>query len=68
MPAANDGGSGVAVLLELARVISEYYTPNQEIRFVFFDAEDNGHIEPWASLLPADQRLPDRLGALRQHA
>ncbi len=52
VPAANDGGSGVAVLLEMARVISEYYTPNQEIRLVFFDAEDNGHIEPWASLLP----------------
>ena len=52
MPAANDGGSGVAVLLEMARVISQYYTPNQEIRLVFFDAEDNGHIEPWASLLP----------------
>lgn len=53
MPGANDGGSGVGVLLELARVISQNYTANKEIRLVFFDAEDNGHIEPWATLLPA---------------
>ncbi len=53
MPGANDGGSGVGVLLELARVLSQDYTANQEIRLVFFDAEDNGHIEPWTTLLPA---------------
>ncbi|MFN8448328.1 MAG: M28 family peptidase [Anaerolineae bacterium] len=53
MPGANDGGSGVGVLLELARVIGEHYNANNEIRLVFFDAEDNGHIEPWVSLLPA---------------
>ncbi|MCK6578006.1 MAG: M28 family peptidase [Anaerolineae bacterium] len=53
MPGANDGGSGVGVLLELGRVLSEYYTPNQEIRFVFFDAEDNGRIEPFPSLIPS---------------
>lgn len=52
MPGANDGGSGVGVLLELARVISEHYTVNQEVRFVFFDAEDNGSMEPFISLLP----------------
>jgi hypothetical protein len=44
---ANDSGSGVGVLLELARVISQHYQPNNEIRLVFFDAEDNGGIEPW---------------------
>ncbi len=44
---ANDAGSGVGVLLELARVVSQYYQPNNEIRLVFFDAEDNGGIEPW---------------------
>lgn len=53
MPGANDGGSGVGVLLELARVISENYVPNQEIRLVFFDAEDNGRIPPWETVLPA---------------
>lgn len=44
---ADDAGSGVGVLLELARVISQQYLPNKEIRLVFFDAEDNGGIEPW---------------------
>jgi glutaminyl-peptide cyclotransferase len=44
---ANDAGSGVGVLLELARVISQNYTANNEIRLVFFDAEDNGGIDPW---------------------
>ncbi len=53
MPGANDGGSGVGVLLELARVISEHYTPTREIRLVFFDAEDNGRIEPWTQILPS---------------
>jgi Zn-dependent M28 family amino/carboxypeptidase len=44
---ANDAGSGVGVLMELARVISQHYRANNEIRLVFFDAEDNGGIEPW---------------------
>ena len=48
VPGANDGGSGTAVLLELARVISDHYVANGEIRLVFFDAEDNGNIEPWS--------------------
>lgn len=48
---ANDAGSGVGVLLELARVISEHYTLNAELRFVFFDAEDNGRIAPWSTVL-----------------
>jgi len=52
MPGANDGGSGVGVLLELARVLSEHYTPNTQIRLVFFDAEDQGRFEPWQTLLP----------------
>jgi Zn-dependent M28 family amino/carboxypeptidase len=43
LPGANDGASGVAVLLELARVIP----PNHmgEIWLVFFDQEDNGNID-----------------------
>ena len=48
VPGANDGGSGAAVLLELARVISDHYVAKAEIRLVFFDAEDNGNIEPWS--------------------
>lgn len=43
---ANDGGSGVAVLLELARVL-EPETLNHEIWLVFFDAEDRGRLDGW---------------------
>lgn len=43
VPGANDGASGVAVLLELARTIPKDYPA--EIWLVFFDAEDNGRIE-----------------------
>jgi Zn-dependent M28 family amino/carboxypeptidase len=42
---ANDGASGVAVLLELARVLPA--NPNKEIRLAFFDAEDSGGINGW---------------------
>lgn len=45
VPGANDGASGVAVLLEIARVLPEEY--QQPICLVFFDAEDNGRILPW---------------------
>jgi Zn-dependent M28 family amino/carboxypeptidase len=41
-PGANDGASGVAVLIELARVIHE--RPVEEgVALVFFDLEDHGH-------------------------
>jgi glutaminyl-peptide cyclotransferase len=42
---ANDGASGVAVLLELARVLPPNL--NKEIRLAFFDAEDSGDINGW---------------------
>jgi len=45
VPGANDGASGVAVLLEFARVIPEDLPVN--LWLVFFDAEDNGHIDGW---------------------
>ena len=43
VPGANDGASGVAVLLELARVLPPGQDP--AVRLVFFDAEDNGRIQ-----------------------
>ena len=49
VPGANDGGSGVAVLLELARTLPDEL-PNS-IRLVFFDAEDNGGIDDWDWIL-----------------
>lgn len=46
---ANDGASGVAVLLELARVIPQDI--NKEIWLVFFDAEDQGRLADWDWIL-----------------
>lgn len=48
VPGANDGASGVAVLLELARVLPEDAPP---LWLVFFDAEDNGNIQGWDWIL-----------------
>jgi Zn-dependent M28 family amino/carboxypeptidase len=46
VPGANDGASGVAVLLELARVVN-LEELHHEIWLAFFDAEDDGGIEGW---------------------
>jgi hypothetical protein len=46
VPGANDGASGVAVLLELARTLDLNAVPN-EIWLAFFDAEDNGRLDGW---------------------
>ncbi len=48
VPAANDGASGVAVLLGLARSLPKQAIP---VWLVFFDAEDNGDIPGWDWLL-----------------
>jgi glutaminyl-peptide cyclotransferase len=48
VPGANDGASGVAVLLELARSLPKDTVP---VWLVFFDAEDNGLIEGWDWIL-----------------
>jgi glutaminyl-peptide cyclotransferase len=57
VPGANDGASGVAVLLEIARVLPNVdaisganRNPGQsvgQVWVVFFDAEDNGRIADW---------------------
>lgn len=43
---ANDGASGVAVLLELARTL-DVSRVNGDVWLVFFDAEDNGNLDGW---------------------
>ena len=48
VPGANDGASGVAVLLELARSLPTDTVP---VWLVFFDAEDNGRIAGWDWIL-----------------
>ncbi len=42
---ANDGASGVAVMLELARILSNDVA--ESVKFVFFDAEDSGNVNNW---------------------
>lgn len=59
VPGGNDGASGVAVLLEMGRVLPNYLSypePGSQLRagqvwLVFFDAEDNGRIEGWDWIL-----------------
>ncbi len=46
VPGANDGASGVAVLLELARTLNTQ-TLHNEVWLAFFDAEDNGDLDGW---------------------
>ena len=55
-PAANDNGSGMAVMFELIRLLTEIPT-DTEIRFVAFDAEEPGLIgsEYYAKNLGADR-------------
>jgi len=49
VPGANDGASGVAVLLELGRVLPA--DGPARIWLAFFDAEDNGRIPGWDWIL-----------------
>ena len=51
---ANDGGSGVAVLLELARVLDRDGLDRQ-VWLAFFDAEDRGRLDGWPFSVGARQ-------------
>lgn len=53
VPGANDGASGVAVLLELARVL-DIQSVGHEVCLAFFDAEDNGNIPGWSWILGSE--------------
>lgn len=48
VPGANDGASGVAILLGLARTLPQDGIP---VELVFFDVEDNGEIPGWDWIL-----------------
>ena len=47
---ANDGASGVAVLLELARVL-DWEAVDNTVYLAFFDAEDNGKLDGWSWII-----------------
>jgi hypothetical protein len=46
VPGANDGASGVAVVLELGRTLLEEYNVSN-LQLIFFDGEDQGNIYGW---------------------
>lgn len=48
VPGANDGASGVAALMEMARVMSQM-PPSVGVDFIFFDVEDQGVAE-WSEV------------------
>lgn len=50
VPGANDGASGVALLVELSRILPDDTVP---IWLLFTDAEDNGRISGWDWILGA---------------
>lgn len=52
VPGANDGASGVAVLMEMARVMSQM-PPSVGVDFIFFDVEDQGAPE-WSEVYDQD--------------
>ena len=49
---ANDGASGVGVLLEIARLLAKSKSPNVGIDIILFDGEDWGEKEGMASIKP----------------
>jgi glutaminyl-peptide cyclotransferase len=58
VPGANDGASGVAVLLELSRVLT--IPKDKQIWIVLFDIEDNGNLQDWDWIL-GSQYFADHL-------
>ncbi len=58
VPAANDGASGVAVLLELARSLPQEL--DKQVWLVMFDAEDQGDLPGWDWIL-GSQAFADSL-------
>ncbi len=53
VPGAVDGASGVAVLMELARILVK--DDNNTYWFMFFDAEDQGGIQGWEWIIGSSQ-------------
>lgn len=53
VPGANDGASGAAVLLELARTLD--IPAGRRVMLAFFDAEDNGDLDGWEWIVGSRQ-------------
>ena len=61
---ANDGASGVGVLLELARSLDRSKL-NNEVWLAFFDAEDNGGLDGW-EFIAGSQYMAQNLKTMPQ--
>ncbi|MFW9965905.1 MAG: M28 family peptidase [Candidatus Thorarchaeota archaeon] len=63
---ANDGASGTAVLLEMARVLP--IEVRNDVELIFFDAEDSGGINGWnwivGSTYYVNQLSPDQISSI----
>ena len=63
---ANDGASGTAVLMELARILP--ISERSKVELVFFDAEDSGDIDLWhwiqGSTYYVSQLTTQRIGTI----
>ena len=67
VPGANDGASGVAVLLEIARALKAQ-TPPRPVLLIFFDAEDSGLSSappPYYGFCLGSQYLAANMGGAR---
>lgn len=62
VPAANDGASGVAVLLGLAKTLPEL--PDRKVTLAFFDAEDQGKVMGWPDWCLGSRLLAEEYGTL----
>ena len=64
VPAANDGASGAAVLLGLAKTLPKL--ENQRVTLAFFDAEDQGNLMGWPDWCLGSQLLAEQYGSLER--
>lgn len=64
VPAANDGASGVAVLMGLAQTLPEI--TGKRITLAFFDSEDQGRIPGWPDWCLGSKLLAEQYGALER--
>lgn len=64
VPAANDGASGAAVLLGLAKTLPK--DTDKRITLAFFDAEDQGRVMGWPDWCLGSRLLAEQYGTLER--
>ncbi len=64
VPAANDGASGAAVLMGLARTLPEL--PDRRVTLAFFDAEDQGRVMGLPDWCLGSRLLAEQYGSLER--